>query len=94
MGMFVRLGFAVSTAISPDVLLLDEVIASGDMRFQEKAQRRLADMVDRASILVLVSHSMDTVRQMCRRALWLDRGTLRMDGPVDEVIAAYSEFAA
>lgn len=94
MGMFVRLGFAVSTAISPDVLLLDEVIASGDMRFQEKAQRRLADMVDRASILVLVSHSMDTVRQMCRRALWLDRGTLRMDGPVDDVIAAYSEFAA
>ena len=93
MGMFVRLGFAVSTAISPDVLLLDEVIASGDMRFQEKAQRRLADMVDRASILVLVSHSMDTIRQMCRRALWLDQGRLRMDGPVDEVIEAYSAFA-
>ena len=50
-------------------------------------------MVDRASILVLVSHSMDTIRQMCRRALWLDQGRLRMDGPVDEVIEAYSAFA-
>lgn len=94
MGMFVRLGFAVSTAISPDVLLLDEVIASGDMRFQEKAQRRLAQLVDRASILVLVSHSMATVRQACRRVLWMHEGELRMDGPTEEVIAAYSAFAA
>jgi lipopolysaccharide transport system ATP-binding protein len=94
MGMFVRLAFAVSTSISPDVLLLDEVIASGDIRFQEKAQRRLDEMVERASILVLVSHSMDAVRRSCRRVLWLHQGRVRMDGGVDEVIAAYSAFGA
>jgi lipopolysaccharide transport system ATP-binding protein len=88
-GMFVRLGFAVSTAISPDVLLLDEVIAAGDQRFHEKAKRRLEDMVERASILVLVSHSMETVRQMCRRAIWLNEGRVRLDGPAAEVTAAY-----
>jgi len=92
MGMFVRLGFAVSTSISPDVLLLDEVIASGDIRFQEKAQRRLEEMVERASILVLVSHSMDTVHRACRRVIWLHEGGVRMDGPTDDVIAAYSVF--
>jgi lipopolysaccharide transport system ATP-binding protein len=88
-GMFVRLGFAVSTAISPDVLLLDEVIAAGDVRFHDKARRRLSEMVERASILVLVSHSMETVRQMCTRAIWLYDGTIRMDGTPEEITAAY-----
>jgi lipopolysaccharide transport system ATP-binding protein len=92
-GMFVRLAFAVSTAISPDVLLLDEVIAAGDVRFHEKARRRLEEMVQRASILVLVSHSMETVRQMCRRAIWLNEGTVQQDGPADEVTAAYERDA-
>jgi len=92
-GMFVRLGFAVSTAISPDVLLLDEVIAAGDQRFHDKARRRLEDMVARASILVLVSHSMETVRQMCGRAIWLNEGRVRLDGPAAEVTAAYERGA-
>jgi ABC-type polysaccharide/polyol phosphate transport system ATPase subunit len=90
MGMFVRLAFAVSTSISPDVLLLDEVIASGDIRFQEKAQRRLDEMMERASILVLVSHSMETVLATCRRVLWLHQGRVHMDGPAQEVVAAYT----
>ena len=90
MGMYVRLGFAVSTSISPDVLLLDEVIAAGDIRFQEKAQRRLEQMVERASILVLVSHSMDTIRRSTTRTLWLEQGRVRMDGPTADVVAAYS----
>jgi ABC-type polysaccharide/polyol phosphate transport system ATPase subunit len=88
-GMFVRLGFAVSTAISPDVLLLDEVIAAGDQRFHEKARRRLEGMVERASILVLVSHSMETVREMCGRVIWLNEGSVRLDGPAREVTEAY-----
>ncbi|MEW6268958.1 MAG: ABC transporter ATP-binding protein [Thermodesulfobacteriota bacterium] len=92
-GMFVRLAFAVSTAISPDVLLLDEVIAAGDARFQDKARRRLEDMVARASLLVLVSHSMETVRQMCTRAIWLHEGRVRLDGSAAEVTAAYERGA-
>jgi lipopolysaccharide transport system ATP-binding protein len=94
MGMFVRLAFAVSTSISPDVLLLDEVIASGDIRFQEKAQRRLDEMMQRASILVLVSHSMETVLKTCRRAIWLHQGQVRMDGPASEVVDAYTALGA
>lgn len=93
-GMFVRLAFAVSTAITPDVLLLDEVIAAGDVRFHDKARRRLEEMVERASILVLVSHSMETVRQMCNRVLWLHDGTIRMDGPPADVTAAYERGIA
>jgi len=92
-GMFVRLAFAVSTAFTSDVLLLDEVIAAGDILFQEKARRRLEQMVEQASILVLVSHSLEAVRQMCGRAIWLHEGRMRMDGTAAEVTAAYSEFS-
>jgi lipopolysaccharide transport system ATP-binding protein len=92
-GMIVRLAFAISTAILPDVLLLDEVIAAGDMRFHDKAGRRLQQLVDQASILVLVSHSMEAVRSMCDRALWLHEGRIQMDGPASEVTRAYTELA-
>jgi lipopolysaccharide transport system ATP-binding protein len=88
-GMFVRLAFAVSTAISPDVLLLDEIIGAGDMQFQEKARRRLDQLIERASILALVSHDMNAIRRLCRRAIWLEEGRIRADGAVDEVVAAY-----
>ena len=93
-GMSMRLAFAVSTSIAPDVLLLDEVIATGDIRFQEKAQRRLDAMVAQASILVLVSHSMETVRRMCGRVVWLEQGRIRGDGRPDEVIGAYQAASA
>lgn len=88
-GMFVRLAFAVSTAISPDVLLLDEIIGAGDMQFQEKAQKRLDLLIERASILVLVSHEMNAIRRLCRRVIWLEEGRVRASGGVEEVIAAY-----
>lgn len=88
-GMFIRLAFAVSTAILPDVLLLDEVVAAGDQHFQEKAAKRLKQMVEHASILVLVSHSMDTILSNCKRVLWIESGSVRMDGPAEEVVQAY-----
>ena len=88
-GMFIRLAFAVSTAMLPDVLLLDEVVAAGDQHFQEKATRRLQQMVEHASILVLVSHSMDTVLANCGRVIWIEKGQVRMDGEAREVVEAY-----
>ena len=88
-GMFVRLAFAVSTAISPDVLLLDEIIGAGDMQFQERARKRLDQIIERASILILVSHEMNAIRRLCRRAIWLEEGRIRADGQVDDVIAGY-----
>ena len=88
-GMKLRLAFAVSTAFHPDILLMDEVIGVGDAGFVHKAHERLRAFGERASILVLSSHSTDIVREFCDRAIWLDEGRVRMNGPVDEVIDAY-----
>lgn len=88
-GMFIRLAFAVSTSMLPDVLLLDEVVAAGDQHFQDKATRRLQQMVEHASILVLVSHSMDTILANCGRVIWIEQGRVRMDGQAHEVVEAY-----
>ena len=93
-GMSMRLAFAVSTSIAPDVLLLDEVIAAGDIRFHEKAQRRLDAMMEHASIVVLVSHNMDTVRRMCSRVVWLEGGRIRDQGVTEEMIGAYQTASA
>ena len=88
-GMFVRLAFSISTAIRPEILLLDEVVASGDAGFLEKAKARMKDMVESSNIMVLVTHGMRDAQEMCNRCLWLERGTLVMDGPPSEVTNAY-----
>lgn len=88
-GMFVRLAFSISTAIRPDILLLDEVVAAGDAAFLQKANCRLHEMVDISKIMVLVTHSMDSAATMCNRCVWLERGQILMDGTPDIVIKAY-----
>ena len=90
-GMFLRLAFSVSTAIEPDILLLDEVVAAGDAAFIEKAAKRMHDMIDTAKIMVYVTHSMSQAVDMCNRCLWLERGTLMMDGKPEDVTRAYME---
>lgn len=90
-GMRVRLAFAISTAVEADILLLDEVLGVGDASFQEKANRRLQDLHDRAEIVVLAIHSSDTIRKTCNKALWMERGRLRMLGSVGEVLSAYEQ---
>jgi ABC-type polysaccharide/polyol phosphate transport system ATPase subunit len=91
-GMIVRLAFAIATSIEPEVLLIDEVLAAGDLAFMARAQRRLDELTDRVRLLVLVSHDLESLRRMCRRAVWLERGQVRQDGPSDEVIDAYRSF--
>lgn len=88
-GMFVRLAFSVSTAIHPDILLLDEVIAAGDAAFIEKANQRMNEMVNISKIMVLVTHSMAAAQEMCNRCIWLERGRIMMDGAPQEVTKAY-----
>lgn len=88
-GMRVRLGFAISTAVNADILLLDEVIGVGDASFKEKANRRLAELHERSEIVVLALHDNRTILETCDKALWLDKGSVRMFGPVDEVLRAY-----
>ena len=88
-GMVLRLGFALATAIRPEILLMDEWILAGDAEFLERARLRLETMVRSAEILVLSTHDMATMRAWCSRALWLDQGQLRLDGSSDSVADAY-----
>ncbi len=88
-GMMVRLGFSIATAIDPEIFLVDEVLGAGDLAFQQKAQKRLKDLMSRARIIVLVSHDLGTLARLCETGVWLAKGRVRMVGPMEEVIAAY-----
>ena len=88
-GMVVRLGFALATAIRPEVLLMDEWFLAGDANFMEKARTRLEDMVRGADILVLSSHMPSVVRDWCSRVIWMDQGRVVLDGAPDEVLDQY-----
>ncbi len=88
-GMASRLAFATVTEVEPEVLLLDEVFGGGDITFREKAVQRMRGLIERTPIVIMVSHSMDVVREVMDRVVWLDHGRIRMDGPPDEVVAAY-----
>ncbi len=88
-GMYARLAFAVSISVEPDVLLLDEVLAVGDEEFQMKCYERIAHFRQEGRTIVLVSHSLDTIRSMCRDAVWIEKGHLRSYGPSEEVVAEY-----
>lgn len=90
-GMAARLRFAISTAAVPDILMIDEALATGDAEFRRKSKKKIAEIQQRAGTVFLVSHSESTIRSMCERALWMDQGELVMDGPVDAVMDAYQE---
>jgi len=92
-GMAVRLGFALATAIRPDLVLMDEWFLAGDAAFRSKAQGRLAALVRQAEILVLATHEPDIVRTWCTRTIWLEEGRIRADGRPDEILAAYARAA-
>ena len=93
-GMVVRLGFAMATAIHPQVLLMDEWFLAGDAAFMTKAKARLEDMVRGAEILVLSSHNDDIIRAWSTRVIWMDQGRVHMDGPPEDVLAAYGASLA
>ena len=88
-GMTVRLGFAIATFVNPELLLVDEVLSVGDMQFQLKCQRRIGDYIFAGGTVVLVSHNMQAVKNVCDRVLWLERGRIIKDGDATTVIDAY-----
>ena len=88
-GMLVRLGFALATAIRPQILLMDEWFLAGDANFMERARVRLEDMVRGAEILVLSSHMAEVVRVWCTRVMWMEQGRIRDEGPAGEVLDRY-----
>lgn len=92
-GMAARLRFAISTAIRPDVLLIDEALSTGDASFLQKSRERMDEMLGEAGTIFLVSHSLATIRQTCNRSLWLGDGEIIADGHPDKIAPLYAKWA-
>lgn len=89
-GMMVRLAFSIATAIDPEILLIDEVLSVGDLAFQNKARTRMKEMMDKAQLIVMVSHDLKAIESICNRAIWMDHGRIRFAGSAQEAVAAYT----
>lgn len=85
-GMRARLGFSIATLVEPDVLILDEVLSVGDVKFRKKSEKRIKEMFAKGITVLFVSHNLPQVRSLCTRAIWLEKGHVVEDGPVDEVV--------
>lgn len=88
-GMQLRLAFAVSTTVHPEILIMDEWLSAGDENFAHKADARLREVVDSTKILILASHSQELLRRNCTRLIWMEHGTIKMDGEFDDVAPHY-----
>jgi lipopolysaccharide transport system ATP-binding protein len=93
-GMYVRLAFAVAAHLEPEILLVDEVLAVGDINFQKKCLGKMGDVARAGRTVVLVTHQMNQIRRLCHRVLWIDAGSVRLDGNTHEVTAAYESAMA
>ncbi|HKW64836.1 MAG TPA: ABC transporter ATP-binding protein [Candidatus Acidoferrum sp.] len=93
-GMYVRLAFAVAAHLEPEILLVDEVLAVGDINFQKKCLGRMGDVARAGRTVVLVSHQLNQIRRLCHRVIWVDDGHIRQDGPTHQVVSAYESAMA
>ena len=91
-GMYGRLAFSVAVNMDPDILIIDEALSVGDARFRRKSARKMRQLCKEARTIVLVSHALGTVRELCDQAIWMDRGELRMWDEPGAVVDAYTEF--
>ena len=91
-GMYGRLGFAVATTINPEILLIDEALSTGDAAFKEKSAQRINELCEQAKTLVIVSHGLGTIEELCTEALWLNSGKIAMQGKPEDAIEAYTKF--
>ena len=88
-GMAARLGFAVATIVKPDILIVDEVLAVGDIAFQEKCRKRMESLLQNGTTLLFVSHSSKQVKELCQNAIWLDKGHVVAQGRAEDIIQKY-----
>lgn len=93
-GMGARLKFAISTAVRREILLIDEALGTGDSSFNERAQERMTAFLEDAGTIFFVSHSMESVKAMCSRVIWLEQGEIIADGPIDSVGLLYRKWMA
>lgn len=88
-GMVARLGFAIATLVKPDILIVDEILAVGDFLFQQKCEKRIAEMMAGGTTVLIVSHVIEQIERLCSRVIWLEKGHLKMDGPTMTVCEEY-----
>ena len=88
-GMYMRLAFSLATAMHPDILVLDEIFAGGDAAFMAKASARMHALIDKANIMIMVSHDHKLLQSLCNRVIWLDRGKLLADGSPEDIVGRY-----
>lgn len=93
-GMYMRLAFTIATSIAPDILIMDEMIGAGDASFIEKAKIRSMALIEQTKIMVISSHDMNIMRDICTRGLWMEKGKIRMDGEINKVIEAYQNHVS
>ncbi|MBW1810701.1 MAG: ABC transporter ATP-binding protein [Deltaproteobacteria bacterium] len=88
-GMKARLAFSIAASIQPQILIIDELMGVGDIKFQKKSAVRMKELITESKALVVVSHSMPTIRDLCSRVVWLEKGEVRAQGPVEEIVSQY-----
>ena len=91
-GMRARLGFSIATSVQPEILILDEVLSVGDVKFQEKSREKMESLIDGDVTLLFVSHAVDQVKNFCNKAVWLNKGQVMAQGPVDDVCYLYDKW--
>ncbi|MSW38970.1 MAG: ATP-binding cassette domain-containing protein [Actinobacteria bacterium] len=91
-GMFSRLGFAVATTMNPEILLIDEALSTGDARFKEKSSQRIEEMREKAGAMMIVSHALGTIQELCSDTIWLHHGEVIMRDTPERVTEAYMKF--
>jgi ABC-type polysaccharide/polyol phosphate transport system ATPase subunit len=93
-GMYMRLAFSLATSMHPDILVLDEIFAGGDATFMAKAKARMHALIDKANIMIMVSHDHELVKSLCNRVIWMDHGKLVADGSPADVMKNYLQSAS
>lgn len=88
-GMVARIAFSIATMVRPEILIVDEILAVGDFQFQEKCNKRIEEMMEGGTTIILVSHSIEQIEALCNKVMWLEKGKIRMIGGVDDVCSAY-----
>ena len=87
--MLARLAFSIATVVNPEILIVDEILSVGDESFQYKSKKRMLELMSGGTTVLFVSHSLETVREMCSRVIWLDQGKIKMIGETDKICDMY-----
>jgi ABC-type polysaccharide/polyol phosphate transport system ATPase subunit len=89
-GMYFRLAFTIATCLAPDILIMDEMISTGDAAFVEKARRRVISLIEQTQIMIIASHDQQLMANICNRGIWMEKGRIIMDGDINEIISTYN----